>query len=69
MRAYLVTTGMLFGLIAGMHAMHSVADLARLSTNPGEYLGMSALGVLAAALSVWAWRLLWLHGRSRESQQ
>jgi hypothetical protein len=58
MKAYLLTTGTLFGLIALMHLLKSIADRALLATDPWYYLGMSALGVVAAALSVWAWWLL-----------
>jgi len=59
MKAYLITTGTIFGLIALMHILHSIADRDRLTTHPTEYLFMGALGLLAAFLSVWAWRLLW----------
>ena len=68
MKLYLIVTGILFGLIAVMHVLHSVAQRDQLTTNPGNYLGMSALGALAAGLSIWAWRLLWLLG-SRQAQQ
>ncbi len=58
MKAYLVTTGTVFGLVAVLHAVRAVEDRSLLSTNPVEFLSMAALGLLAAALSVWAWRLL-----------
>ena len=58
MKAYLVTTGTLFGLIAVMHLLRSIAERALLATDPWYFLGTSALGVVAAALSVWAWCLL-----------
>lgn len=57
MKAYLATTGTIFALIAVMHLKKAIHDQSILSTNPGEYLSMAALGLLAAALSVWAWRL------------
>jgi biopolymer transport protein ExbB/TolQ len=60
MKAYLATTGTIFGLIALMHFLKSFQDRAMLTTHPTEYLVMSALGLVAAALSVWAW---WLFGR------
>ena len=60
MKAYLVTTGTLFGLIAVMHLVKSINDRPLLATDPWYFLGMSALGVVAAALSVWAWCLLGL---------
>ena len=64
MKAYLITTGLLFGLIAVMHTLKAINDRRLLTTNPGEFLGMAALGVAAAALAVWAWRLLRRQSRS-----
>lgn len=66
MKAYLITTGIIFGLIALMHTLKAIGDLPRFSTNPVEYLSMAALGLVAAALSAWAWRLLWAKPRSNE---
>jgi hypothetical protein len=64
MKAYLATTGTIFGLIAVLHILHSIADRALLATDPWYYLGSSALGVVAAVLSVWAWRLFRLQVRT-----
>jgi len=64
MKGYLATTGTIFGLIAVMHVVKSFADRAILATHPVEYLSMSALGILAAALSIWAWWLLRLQLRT-----
>lgn len=64
MKAYLVTTGTLFGLIALMHLLRSIQEWPLLITDPWYFLGMSALGVVAAALSVWAWWLLRLRLRT-----
>ena len=58
MKAYLITTGTIFGLIAVIHVLKSIADRAELSTDPGHFLAMTTLGGVAAALSVWAWSLL-----------
>jgi hypothetical protein len=58
MKAYLVTTGTVFSLIAVMHLLRAIKDWPLLKTNPSEFLGMAALGAVAAALSIWAWRLL-----------
>jgi hypothetical protein len=58
MKAYLITTGTIFGLVAVMHLIKALRDWSLLSTNPVEFLSMAALGGLAALLSVWAWRLL-----------
>jgi len=51
MKAYLVITGALFGLIAVMHLLKSIAERSAFTTDPWYYLGTSALGVVAAALS------------------
>jgi hypothetical protein len=58
MKAYLIITGALFGLIAVMHLLKAVADRQQMATDPLGFFGMAALGLVAAVLSVWAWRLL-----------
>ena len=58
MRAYLVTTGTLFGLIAVAHLARTVTESQRLASAPEFYLEGPGLGLVAAALSLWAWRLL-----------
>jgi drug/metabolite transporter (DMT)-like permease len=63
MKAYLVTTGTLFGLIAVMHFLRSIEDWPHWSANRVEFLIMTLLGVVAAGLSIWAWRLLYSRGR------
>jgi len=57
-KAYLIATATVFGLIAVMHLLKSIDERRLLATGPWYFLGMAALGVLAAILSVWAWRLL-----------
>ncbi len=57
MKAYLITTGSLFGLIALMHVWRSIVERSRFATEPLPYLLESSLGLVAAALSIWAWRL------------
>jgi hypothetical protein len=64
MKAYLVTTGTVFGLIAVLHLLRSIQEWPLLATEPWHYLVMSALGAVAAALSVWAWCLLRLQART-----
>ena len=64
MKAYLITTGTLFGLIAVAHLLRAIQEWHLLRTDPWYFLGMAALGVVAAALSVWAWRLLRVQTRS-----
>ena len=57
MRAYLVTTGTLFGLIAVAHLARTIAESQRLASDPWFYLEGPGLGLVAAALSLWAWLL------------
>jgi hypothetical protein len=54
MKAYLITTGTVFGLIVLAHIARVFAEGPRLAADPGFVL----LTILAAALSIWAWRLL-----------
>ena len=58
MRAYLVTTGTLFGLIAVAHLARTITESQLLASDPWFYLEGPGLGLVAAALSLWAWRLL-----------
>ena len=53
MKAYIVTTGTLFGLIVVAHVMRAVEE-PHLATDPWYIL----LTAAAAAISLWAWRLL-----------
>jgi hypothetical protein len=57
MKAYLIITGTLFGLMAVMHLVRAIDEYPALFTNPWYFLGMTGLGAVAAALSGWAWRL------------
>ncbi len=54
MKAYLITTGAVFGLITLAHIARIVAEGPHLATNPLFVL----LTVVAAALCFWAIRLL-----------
>lgn len=60
MKAYVMTTGTVFGLITAAHLLRVIAEGPRLATDPWFIL----LTVAAAALSLWAWRLLRLATRS-----
>ena len=51
MKAYIVTTGTLFGLIVVAHVLRIVAE-PQLATDPWYIL----LTAAAAGMSVWAWR-------------
>jgi hypothetical protein len=54
MKAYLITTGILFALITGAHICRAFAEGPQMAKDPFFIL----LTVLAASLCVWAWRLL-----------
>ena len=58
MKSYLITTGTLFALVAVAHLFRTIAEWPRLTTDPGFILEGPGLGVLAAAIGFWAWRLL-----------
>ena len=53
MRAYIITTGVIFAAIALVHILRVFAEGLRLAKDPIFIL----LTVLAAGLAVWAWRL------------
>jgi protein-S-isoprenylcysteine O-methyltransferase Ste14 len=56
MKAYLVTTGLLFALVTVLHvARFEVWRTA--TTEPMFVAGYALITLLAAALSIWAWRL------------
>ncbi|HEX4600106.1 MAG TPA: hypothetical protein VH116_01835 [Gemmatimonadales bacterium] len=52
MKPYVVTTGTVFALFALLHLWRFVAEWPHLS------IAAAGIGVVAAGLSVWAWRLL-----------
>jgi hypothetical protein len=54
MKAYLITTGTVFGLITVAHIWRAVAEGAHMAKDPVFVL----LTIATAALSFWAWRLL-----------
>ena len=64
MKAYLIVTGTIFGLIAIAHVLRTIAEWSRLATEPGFYLQGPGLGIVAAVLSFWAWRRLWRSART-----
>ena len=53
MKAYLVTTGLLFGVIVVAHVLRAAQEGAHVTHDPF----FVALTLVAAALSAWAWRL------------
>jgi len=55
-KAYLATTGSLFGLLAAAHLWRAVDAWPGLLHDTGELIE-AGIGLLAAALCAWAWRL------------
>jgi hypothetical protein len=53
-KAYLITSGTIFGLITLAHVWRVFAEGIRLATEPWYVL----ITLTAAALCLWAWRLL-----------
>ena len=60
MKAYLITTGSLFGLLTVVHVWRVIEEGPHLAKNPWYVL----ITVAGAALCLWAWRLLRLALRS-----
>jgi CDP-diglyceride synthetase len=63
MKGYLTTTGLLFALLALAHVMRTIAEWSRLTTDPGFIVEGPGIGLVAAALCFWAWRLLRVSAR------
>jgi len=64
MKAYLITTGILFALLALAHLLRTIVEWSRLATDPWFILVGPGIGVAAAALCFWAWRLFRVSARS-----
>lgn len=58
MRAYLLTTGGLFALLAVVHVIRSIAEADQFTRNPWFVVEGPGIGLVAAAIAVWSWRLL-----------
>ena len=58
MKAYLITTGAIFALLALAHLLRTIAEWSRLAADPWFALEGPGIGLVAAALCLWAWRLL-----------
>lgn len=58
MKAYLITTGTLFGLLALAHCLRTVAEWQSLGTDPWFILHGPGIGFVGAALCFWAVHLL-----------
>ncbi|MDQ2937553.1 MAG: hypothetical protein M3R67_08590 [Acidobacteriota bacterium] len=60
MKAYVMTTGVIFGLLTLVHILRIIVEGLHLATDPLYVL----ITVAAAGLCLWAWRLLWVSRRS-----
>ena len=60
MKTYVITTGVLFGLVTLAHLWRMIEEGRALAASPWYV----AITILAAALAVWAWRVV---GRSSQS--
>jgi hypothetical protein len=58
LKAYLITTGLLFALLASAHILRTIAERSRLTTDPWFLLQGPGIGLIAGALCLWACRLL-----------
>jgi hypothetical protein len=54
MRAYVVTTGVIFGLLVVAHVWRAVVEGLHLATDPSYIL----ITLAAVGLCLWAWRVL-----------
>jgi hypothetical protein len=58
MKAYLLTTGTLFALLALAHVLRTIAEWSQLERDPWFLLQGPGIGLIGAGLALWAWRLL-----------
>jgi hypothetical protein len=54
MKAYVITTGVVFGILTILHLLRIVMENPHLATNPVYIL----ITVVSASLSIWAWYVL-----------
>jgi hypothetical protein len=53
MKAYVITTGAIFGLVSAAHIWRAAVEGSSVAKNPVFLL----LTVIAAGLAIWAWRV------------
>ena len=58
MKVYISVTGAIFALVAVLHGLRAYADRADMAREPIHYFVLCGIGVLCAALSVWAFSLV-----------
>jgi hypothetical protein len=57
-KAYLVSTGIVFGLFAVWHVFELASGLRSAESDSGFIIGVSLIIVVTGAFSVWAFRLV-----------
>jgi hypothetical protein len=57
LKAYIAVTGLIFAVLALAHALRTLVEWPQAGMNAGFML-IPAVGVAAAGLALWAWRLL-----------
>jgi hypothetical protein len=55
MRAYLATTGTIFGMLAILQVFRIVAESNQLIRRTWYFASIAAIGVVAGAMAIWAW--------------
>ena len=68
MKAYLITTCALFGVIAAVHVWRVIAEWPHGGEGAGFLVEMAVVIVLPALLAFWAWRLLRGLGAERKDE-
>jgi hypothetical protein len=58
MKSYLVTTGLIFGLMSAVHVWRAVEEWPAAGISLGFVLGMGTLIALPGILAWWAWCVL-----------
>jgi hypothetical protein len=60
MKTYVMTTGVVFALLALVHVWRAFVEGPHMATDPWFIL----ITLIAGALSLWAFRLVWLSSRT-----
>lgn len=58
MKAYLITTGVIFALVTVLHIARMVMEWSHFSGDIWDMASYSLLTLFTAVLAVWAWKLL-----------
>jgi hypothetical protein len=57
MKAYLITTGVIFALVTLLHIARMVMEWDHFGNDPWSLASFALLTLATAALTVWAWKL------------